>query len=1076
MPNPLYIVPFGNRLDLKHLSDQLQAELLQLRADTALATFDDVAKTCNIYVDFKDLRFRYANIASVIVGFKQAVYVAEDFGTPALKARRKQMLDDARDGFRNTVYAPIDPATTTAVTPDMDQAAGLTALMANPGAGFCLGTAHDDLQSKAMLCDGLDSGTLANSLLFIEEIPTALQTVLKAWLEDGNNASPMPDALAKHIKPLDEQMARTANGPVARNFSALLQKAKEQNAKVFGIDGGDADAGVDISHAGFKERRDARMNKLAAGVIRKARDDNPGAKFVVSVGAAHMNSHEGGIPGIAQLFNIPGIIVDPANGKLVPQPDDPAKRTMPSREEQEFIDRYSDSLEAEIANVRPRLGDAGQLLQGEIYDNARTLAAKLRADGALPDIDHVDTALASREVRQRWTAYAKVIKAAPDTIEEAEVDKMVTDATGTGSPALCTMALRHVAGRSRGDLVDRLVPPGNVNACDENGDPPIITAVKRRCDRDDPRASLQGSMVRRLLTKGADPNLQGQGNRTAMHHAALNDNTQALDALHKAGGRTDIQDSRNWSAYDVAVGSTKVAAEQWFYDHGTANPPGVTGTSPTLSSVDALMQAVKCENPGDMAKVQAALTELYGNRDLRPVLDLVALDSLSPRDPSNGGGLRMYVANATEVSGLYNDPEKRMNAGYDDVAHVALFASQSSGDFAGEMIHELTHAAARIAYANGAQPFKPGLGNDYRQAVVNDVRRTTLPLSDDTNEEEIKRQISGRMGGYVLRYPKEAETKLMQEFIVNAPQLMAQLGSAEATKLVPGLAQYFRGPFADACQEAARADRFETARGKIDNSALIATAVPRQAAASPARVAAKPNTPDRVLGMMRDNYRAMYGDPTKGSALTPYEPARFQLSWGDEQAFQPRMQRVEKLLRKLLAEQGLPPELSVDGLRDLVTKMGAQIRGVASVKDIDELALDLATTWVRKAKEEYGSRPAKDGKLPDERALAEAIVIRAEDKVWNEGAMPDAQPGAVHVDPDKHNRMVSQLAEALGRLPGDQKADPGALVERLATALAGDKSKGFYRKPDKKTGGRAEHVSISEKDAKRVWLETLKAA
>ena len=52
----------------------------------------------------------------------------------------------------------------------MDQSAGLTALMANPGAGFCLGTAHDDQQSKAMLCDGLDNGTLANSLLFIEEI------------------------------------------------------------------------------------------------------------------------------------------------------------------------------------------------------------------------------------------------------------------------------------------------------------------------------------------------------------------------------------------------------------------------------------------------------------------------------------------------------------------------------------------------------------------------------------------------------------------------------------------------------------------------------------------------------------------------------------------------------------------------------------------------------------------------------------------------------------------------------------------------------------------------------------------
>ncbi len=579
MPVPLYIVPFGNRLD--RLGQTLQDELLRLRADHALATFDDVAKTCSIYVDFKDIRFVYPDITNVIVGFKKAVYVAEDFGTPALEARRKQLLDDARDEFRDTDYAAIDPATTTAITPNMDQAAGLTALMANPGAGFCLGTAHDDLQSKAMLCDGLDNGTLANSLLFIEEIPTALQTVLTDWLQDGDNASPMPPALMKHIRPLDDQMNRTAGQPVTRNFAALLQKAKEQNAKVFGIDGGDADAGVDGFHAGFPERRDARMNKLAADVITEARNNNPGAKFVASVGAAHMNSHEGGIPGIAQLFGIPGITVDEASGKLVPRPDDPTKRPMPSREEQAFIDRYCDSLETEIKDVRGRLGDAGGLLGREIYGSARTFAATLHANGELPDMGSVDAALVKPEVRQRWKAYADVIKAAPETIAEGEVDQMVASATSAGSPALCSMALRHVAGRSRGDLVDRLVPPGDVNACDENGNPPIMAAVHRRWgDHGDPRAALQAGMVERLLDKGADPDVQGVGGRTAMHQAALNNNTGALDALQKAGGRTDIADSRQWTAYDVAVGSTKVQAEQWFYDHGQANSPGVTGASP----------------------------------------------------------------------------------------------------------------------------------------------------------------------------------------------------------------------------------------------------------------------------------------------------------------------------------------------------------------------------------------------------------------------------------------------------------------------------------------------------------------
>ena len=71
MPVPLYIVPFENRLDPNRLSQALQDELLLLRADHPLATFDDVAKTCSIYVDFKDIRFVYANIVSVIVGVQE---------------------------------------------------------------------------------------------------------------------------------------------------------------------------------------------------------------------------------------------------------------------------------------------------------------------------------------------------------------------------------------------------------------------------------------------------------------------------------------------------------------------------------------------------------------------------------------------------------------------------------------------------------------------------------------------------------------------------------------------------------------------------------------------------------------------------------------------------------------------------------------------------------------------------------------------------------------------------------------------------------------------------------------------
>ncbi|HEY6431778.1 MAG TPA: ankyrin repeat domain-containing protein [Acetobacteraceae bacterium] len=1076
MPTVLYRMPFGDRLSPGRLPVELTQELQDLRADTKSANIDDASKVCEVFVDFKDLRTRYPRIARIIGGSGTAGQVAEDFGTPELQGQRKKSLDDARDSFRTMVYPATDPSTTTPIIPAMDQATGIAAMTANPGDGFCLGTGHDDQESKAMLCNAVDSGALTNGLLFMEEIPTILQPVVEAWLQDGDNASALPVSLKLVLSTLDEAIARRAGGPVALNFTALLRKAKEKSVRVVGIDGGDADAGVDGEHAGFAERRVAKMNRLAADVIQHERAAKPNAKFIASVGQAHMNTHDGGIPGIGQLCNIPSITVDPPSGKLVPRPDDTTKRAMPSAEEQAFIDRYIDSIEAGLQElIKRRLGDVRATLSKDIYDNARALAAQLRADGKLPNIGSVDAALNEPVTKQRRAAYIEVINGAPNQVEETDLDKFVTTALGAGSKALATLTTRHIAARGRVDLLDKVVTAGaDVNARDEKDDQPIHAAVRIRRERNDPRAKDQALTVESLIASGADANATGDGGRTAMHHAALNNNTQALDSLQTRGGRTDIADKRGWTPYDVSVGSTKVEAEEWFYAHGQANPPGVNAGSASLSSVDALMKAVKCENPKHVAKIQAALTELHGNPDLRPVLDLLALDSLQPRDPRGGGGLRIYVADSNEVSGLYNNPEKRMNAGYDDGAHVALVAAQSSGDFAGELIHELTHAAARVACGNNTQPFKPGAKDDYRQAAMDDVRATTLLWPDNPKESAVKDRISGRMDSYVLRYPAEAEEKLMQEFIVGVPQLMAEYGSAEVSKLAPNLSQYFRTDFATDCNTAANGAKYSNARSKIDNTNLIATAQPRTPAPA-TRIMTQADTPTRMTGMIRANYKAVHGGPTGDTATTPYAPDQLGMVNHEEWAFDARMQRVEKLLLKLLAEQGLPAELAVDGLRDLATDMGKQIEAAASVKDIDAPAIALATNWVRKAKVDYAIQRRSDGVLPDDRALAEAIVIRAEDKVWNTPPVTSTGPIAVEVDPKKHQTMIERLTAALGTASNKDRANPAQLLDRLATALAGDKSSGFYRKVDR-TGTAAPHVSISGKNAKRVWMEELKAA
>ena len=133
------------------------------------------------------------------------------------------------------------------------------------------------------------------------------------------------------------------------------------------------------------------------------------------------------------------------------------------------------------------------------------------------------------------------------------------------------------------------------------------------------------------------------------------------------------------------------------------------------------------------------------------------------------------------------------------------------------------------------------------------------------------------MGSYVLRYPAEAETKLMQEFIAGVPELMAEyrLGRGGQAGARPD-AVFPVATFAAACNNKAQDRRFRTARGKIDNTVLIATAVPR-AAAPPTRVAALPDTPDRLLAGIRDNYRAVHGATTSRFGYhAPYEPSPVQ--------------------------------------------------------------------------------------------------------------------------------------------------------------------------------------------------------
>jgi hypothetical protein len=637
--------------------------------------------------------------------------------------------------------------------------------------------------------------------------------------------------------------------------------------------------------------------------------------------------------------------------------------------------------------------------------------------------------------------------------------------------------LVHLAAKvGRPECINALAARGaKVDEANSAGLKPVHLAVQRRRERNDPRAQDQANALGALIAQGADKDALGPDGKTAAHHAALNNNTWALDKLHSAGASLTIADNRGWTPTDVAVGSTKVEAEKFFYDNGiTANPPKVGPGDPSLDTIAALMRATKCENPADVAKVKAAYEQLYAMMELRPILKLLALDAMGPRDPDNGGGLRICIADDDNVGKLYAARDSLPPGGaYDDKAHVLMASSKVAGNFAGTLIHEMTHVAARLAYGNNVQPFDSASPGEYEAAIKTDVKNTALLLPGNDLEDAVKKRMSGRMSGYVAKYAGTAQTTINQEFIVGIPQLMAQYGPDEVRKLSPGMSAYFEGTFTAQCNAKAQTGKYTMARGKIDDTALAALPPPPPPSAPTWIAGAADGTADSAIKMIRDNYVAQNGKVPPGTVI--HSPDQFKLDPTEATSFDAKMQRVEKAIRKTVAGEGLPPELAAEALRGLALGLGGVIKNAARPKDLDDIVAARATTWVRDAKLNFVRHCSETGKPVPDGLLAEAVVIRAENLAWMDGTpVDDGEHLAVDVDSKKHRSMIETLTQGLRGIDGSKKNNPGALLETLARPLAGDKARGFYRKGEKRIGTRdPNHVSIDVKNAKRVWLQQL---
>jgi ankyrin repeat protein len=295
------------------------------------------------------------------------------FGTDVYKDAAKDLLETARQACRDMVYPP-DPAD---LSDELDQPAraAIADILAG-NEGFVLGGSHDDNTHRDPIVEALNAGTISaangTGLLFIEEISTFVQDELDAFLADAGDE--MPAFLRGYLKTVGDTQGKF-------DFEGMVRLAKSKGVRVVGIDTADSKILDDVPSAVHHEQRCAKMNMDAADIMEAAKADavrtGRPTKFVALVGAAHTNTHEGGVPGISQLMGVPGLAAT-AGGRLVQKRDDPAKRGMPPKEQSDFIDAYLGALDAAFGE------DQGDLMDWrEQREAAQAKATELALAGQL---------------------------------------------------------------------------------------------------------------------------------------------------------------------------------------------------------------------------------------------------------------------------------------------------------------------------------------------------------------------------------------------------------------------------------------------------------------------------------------------------------------------------------------------------------------------------------------------------------------------------------------------------------------------------------------------------------------------
>jgi hypothetical protein len=238
------------------------------------------------------------------------------------------------------------------------------------------------------------------------------------------------------------------------------------------------------------------------------------------------------------------------------------------------------------------------------------------------------------------------------------------------------------------------------------------------------------------------------------------------------------KDERGFSPFQIALAASAVNVEQFFNE----NYPDVIASETKLdldfskphTAATIIKAAFTYEHKALREDFEKIIDELYDNPEFRPVMDIVAASLVQRRDKGNMP-IRIFVANSGQVSDL--TPKSSGHGDFDIDANILrIGGARDKKVIKGTIIHEFTHLAALITYANACKPYvKDSKEEQMYKEAINGLVEIYLR---QTNFNPLERPLSDLLVSRIEAYRSAEERSKLPSGTLSEPEWLVSIPQA----------------------------------------------------------------------------------------------------------------------------------------------------------------------------------------------------------------------------------------------------------------------------------------------------------